>query len=85
MSLGMATLLTRVLVFAAENADVGGRGDNPDEGTGIVTIVIVVVLVLAVGLALAFAFTRSRARRRALEPHPDRAGHAGRVGAMRRD
>jgi hypothetical protein len=81
----MTSLVTHMLVFAAENADVGGRGDNPDEGTGIVTILIAAGLILAVGLLLAFFFTRSRPRRRALEPHADRAGHAGRVGAMRRD
>jgi hypothetical protein len=81
----MADLVTAVLVFAAENADVGGRGENPDEGTGIVTIAIVAALVLAAGLTLAFAFTRGRARRRALERHPDAAGRVGRVGSMRRD
>jgi hypothetical protein len=74
-----------VLVFAAENADVGGRGDNPDSGTGVVTILIVAGLVLAAGLLLALVFTRGRARRRALERHPDAAGRVGRAGAMRQD
>ncbi|MEA2362716.1 MAG: hypothetical protein QOD71_1861 [Thermoleophilaceae bacterium] len=81
----MATAFNALLLFAAENADVGGRGDNPSEGTGIVTIIVVAALVLAAGLALAFVFTRGRARRRALERHPDTAGHLGRVGPTGRD
>jgi hypothetical protein len=81
----MATAFNAVLVFAAENADVGGRGDNPSAGTGIVTILVIVGLVLAVGLALAFVFTRGRARRRSLERHPDTDGRVGRVSAARRD
>jgi hypothetical protein len=81
----MASLLAAVLVFAADNADVGGRGDNPDAGTGVVTILIVAAVVLAAGLLMAFVFTRGRARRRALERHPDSAGRAGRTGAMRQD
>jgi hypothetical protein len=81
----VANLLTAVLSFAAGNADVGGRGDNPDAGTGVITILIVAALVLAVGLALAYSFTRGRARRRALERHPDTAERVGRASAMRRD
>jgi hypothetical protein len=81
----VAAALNTVLVFAAENADVGGRGDNPSAGTGVVTILVIVALVLAAGLALAFVFTRGRARRRALERHPDTAGRVGRVSAARRD
>jgi hypothetical protein len=75
----MAELTTAVLLFAAENADVGGRGDNPSEGVGVVTIVIVAALVLAAGLTVAFVFSRGRARRRALERHPDTRGRVGRV------
>jgi hypothetical protein len=81
----MATTLTAMLLVAAEHADVGGRGDNPSAGTGIVTILVVAALVLAVGLALAFAFSRGRARRRSLERHPDTAGRLGRVGSIRQD
>ena len=77
----MATALT-FLIGAA--ADVGGRGDNPDKGTGIITIVVVVVVVLALGCVLAYGFTRSRARRRSLESHPDTEGRVGRVGELRR-
>jgi hypothetical protein len=77
--------LNTLLLFAAENADVGGRGDNPSEGTGIVTIVVVAALVLAAGLTLAFVFTRGRARRRSLERNPDTAGRVGRASAIRHD
>ena len=76
----MVSALNALLLFAAEQADVGGRGDNPSESTGVITIVVIVVLVLAAGLALAFFFTRGRARRRSMERHPDRAGHLGRTG-----
>jgi hypothetical protein len=76
----MASFLNALLLFAAEQADVGGRGDNPSDSTGVITILVVVALVLAAGLALAFVFTRGRARRRALERHPDTDGHLGRVG-----
>ena len=77
----MATAVISVLAVAT---DVGGRGENPDEGTGIVTIVVIVALVLALGLLLAYGFTRGRARRRSLERHPDSAGRVGRVGELRR-
>ena len=80
----MAIVVNALLVFAAQQADVGGRGDNPDTGTGIVTIVVVAALVLAAGLLLAFVFTRSRTRRRSLESHPDTEGRVGRVSKMRR-
>ena len=76
----MVTALNAFLLFTAEQADVGGRGDNPGESTGVITIVVIVVLVLAAGLALAFFFTRGRARRRSMERHPDRARHLGRTG-----
>jgi hypothetical protein len=81
----MATLFTTLLIFAAENADVGGRGDNPSAGTGIVTIAVIAALVLAGGLTLAFVFSRGRARRRSLERRPDTAGRVGRVGPAGRD
>ena len=29
----MDSLITAALLFAQESADVGGRGENPDEGT----------------------------------------------------
>jgi hypothetical protein len=79
----MATVMNALLLFAAENADVGGRGDNPSEGTGVVTIVVIAALVLAAGLALGFVFARGRTRRRSLERHPDSGGRVGRVSGMR--
>ena len=81
----MANAMNALLLFAAEQADVGGRGDNPSEGTGVVTVLVIAALVLACGLALAFVFTRGRARRRAMESHPDSAGRVGRVSSLHRD
>ena len=72
-------LIGALIVFAAENADVGGRGDNPSEGTGIVTIAVIAALVLAGGLALAYGFSRGRARRRSVERHPSGDSGPGRV------
>jgi hypothetical protein len=80
----MATVMNALLLFAAETADVGGRGDNPSQGTGLVTVLVIAALVLAGGLALGFAFSRARTRRRALERHPDTGGRVGRVGDIRR-
>ncbi|MEA2332316.1 MAG: hypothetical protein QOH58_2454 [Thermoleophilaceae bacterium] len=77
----METAVNAMLMLAREAADVGGRGDNPSDTTGVVTILVVAALVLAAGLLLAYVFTRGRARRRALEPHPDTAGRVGRVGS----
>jgi hypothetical protein len=77
----MAIALTTLLAVAS---DVGGRGENPDKGTGIVTIVVIVAVVLALGCVLAYGFTRGRARRRSLESHPDTQGRVGRVGDLRR-
>ncbi len=80
----MAAALNAALVFMAQT-EPGGRGGNPDEGVGLVTILVIAALVLAAGLLLAFVFTRGRARRRSLERHPDSGGHVGRVSQMRRD
>jgi hypothetical protein len=68
-----------LLVFAVDQADPGGRGGNPSEGTGIATILIIAALVLVFGLALAFAVSRGRARSRSLERHPAGDGGPGRV------
>jgi hypothetical protein len=81
----MASAFNALVVFAAEAADVGGRGDNPSETTGIVTVAVIAALVLAAGLLLAFVFSRGRARRRSLERRPDSAGRVGRVSQMRGD
>jgi hypothetical protein len=79
----MAIALHTAMVLVAQAADVGGRGDNPSDSTGVVTIVVIAALVLAAGLLLAFVFSRGRARRRSLERRPDTAGHVGRVSQMR--
>jgi hypothetical protein len=69
-----------LLLLATE---VGGRGDNPSEGIGIVTIAVIAALVLLGGLVLGFVFSRVRTRRRSLERHPDARGRVGRVSGMR--
>jgi hypothetical protein len=69
-------------VFIAQ-VEPGGRGGNPDEGIGLVTILVIAALVLAGGLLLGFVFSRGRARRRSLERRPDSGGHVGRVSQMR--
>ena len=79
----MASSLNGLLIFAAEAADVGGRGDNPSDSTGIVTILVIAALVLACGLLLGVLFSRARARRRSLQRRPDRTGRLGRVSKMR--
>ena len=81
----MASAFSALLLFAAQAADVGGRGDNPSETSGILTVAVIAALVLAGGLLLAFVFSRGRARRRSLERRPDSAGRVGRVGQMRGD
>ena len=78
----MVAALNATLVFIAQ-AEPGGRGGNPDEGIGLVTIVVIAAVVLAGGLLLAFVFSRGRTRRRSLERRPDSGGHVGRVSQMR--
>ena len=63
--------------------DVGGRGNNPDEGSGIIMIVAIAGTALVVGLLLAMFFARSRGRVRAMRMRPDVEGHTGRVGEFR--
>jgi hypothetical protein len=69
--------------FLIAQAEAGGRGGNPDEGVGLVTIVVIAALILAGGLVLGFVFSRGRSRRRSQERHPDSGGRVGRVGQMR--
>ena len=79
----MATAFNAVLAFAAEAADVGGRGDNPSDSTGVITIVVIAALVLGAGLLLVTLFRRGRARQSSLQRRPDRGGRVGRVSQMR--
>jgi hypothetical protein len=79
----MASAFGAAVVLIAQ-AEAGGRGGNPDEGVGLVTILVIAALVLLGGLALGFVFSRGRARRRSLERRPDTGGRVGRVGDMRR-
>jgi heme/copper-type cytochrome/quinol oxidase subunit 2 len=73
--------ILNALVLVAQ--DVGGRGENPDEGSGIITIVVIAAAVLVVGLLLAAFFARGRARARSMRRRPDVEGHTGRVGEFR--
>ena len=76
----MVTILSAIVLVAQ---DVGGRGENFDQGTGLVTIAVIAAVVLILGCLLAAFFTRSRARARAMRRRPDSQGHAGRVGEFR--
>jgi hypothetical protein len=78
----MASAFNAAMVFIAQ-AEPGGRGGNPDESVGLVTIIVIAVLVLAGGLLLGFFFSRGRARRRSLQRRPDSSGRLGRVSQMR--
>jgi hypothetical protein len=78
----MASAFNAAMVLIAQ-AEPGGRGGNPDEGVGLVTILVIAALVLAGGLVLGLVFSRGRARRRSQERRPDSAGRVGRVGQMR--
>ena len=77
----MASAFSAAMVFIAQ-AEPGGRGGNPDESAGLVTILVIAALVLAGGLVLAFVFSRGRARRRSLQRQPDSAGRVGRVSQI---
>jgi hypothetical protein len=79
----MDSVINAVLFAAQEAADVGGRGENPDEGIGIVTIAVIAVIVLVVGLVLVQIFRRGRVRPESQVPRPDEEGRVGRVGEFR--
>jgi hypothetical protein len=78
----MVSAFNAAMVLIAQ-AEPGGRGGNPDEAVGLVTILVIAALVLAGGLVLGFVFSRGRARRRSQERRPDSGGRVGRVGQMR--
>jgi len=78
----MDSAFNAVMAFAAEAADVGGRGDNPSDSTGVITIAVIAALVLVAGLLLVTLFVRGRARRASLERRPDSGGRVGRVSQM---
>lgn len=69
----MDSVINAVLVLFAQQdkADVGGRGDNPDAGTGIITIVVIAVILLVIGLILVQVFRRGRVRRESQVRRPD--------------
>ena len=79
----MDSVINAVLVLAQQSTDVGGRGENPDEGIGIITIVVIAAIVLVVGLVLVQRFRRGRVRPESQVPRPDEEGRVGRVGEFR--
>lgn len=80
----MASAFNAAMVLIAQ-AEPGGRGGNPDESVGLVTILVIAALVLAGGLLLGFVFSRGRARGRSQQRRPDTAGRVGRVSQMHGD
>jgi hypothetical protein len=81
--MAMDSLINAVLLFAQESAEVGGRGENPDEGTGVITIVVIAAVILVVGLVLVQVFRRGRVRPESQVRRPDEEGQVGRVGEFR--
>ena len=80
----MDSVINAVLLYAVqESAEVGGRGENPDEGTGIITIAVIAAIVLIAGLALVQLFRRGRVRPESQVRRPDEEGRVGRVGEFR--
>jgi hypothetical protein len=74
----MTDLLASVLLVAANSP--GPRGDNPDDGGGVLIIVAIVLAVLLAGLLLGFLFRRfGRARPEAMTHTPSPEGRVGRV------
>jgi hypothetical protein len=73
----MTDLFISVLLFAADSP--GPRGDNPDDGGGILIVVAIAVAVLLIGVALALFFRRGRARPEAMSSTPAPEGRVGRV------
>lgn len=78
----MFSIFYAVVLFAQ---DVGGRGNNPDGGSGIIAIVAIAAVVLVIGLLLSRFFARSRGRARSMRRRPDVEGHTGRVSEFRSD
>lgn len=74
----MTDLLATVALLAQDSP--GPRGDNPDDGGGILIIAGIVLAVLIGGFLLHAAFQRfGRSKQRAMERHPAPEGRVGRV------
>jgi hypothetical protein len=73
--------MSDLIVFA-----IGRGGDDPDGGTGALTIAAIAVGLLILGAIAHFVFMRLMARRRHdSKPHPHRPGHVGRTSEFRND
>jgi hypothetical protein len=79
----MTDLLVTVVLFAQDNPS-PGRGDNADDGIGILIIVGIVLAVAIGGFLLHALFHRfGRSRGRAMESHPAEPGRVGRTSEFR--
>lgn len=78
----MFDLLLTVVLFAQDSP--GPRGDNPDDGGGIL-IIAAIVLAVAIGGFLLHALVHrfGRSRGRAMESHPASPGRVGRTSEFR--
>jgi hypothetical protein len=80
----MTDLYVSLLLIAQDSP--GPRGDNPDDGGGVLIIVGIVIALAIGGFVLHTLFHRfGRSRQRAMERHPAPPGRVGRTSEFRRD
>jgi hypothetical protein len=72
--------LFTALVLAQEKSPGPGRGENPDDGGGILIIVGIILAVLLVGLVLGLIFARGRASPIMGRRREHKSGRVGRQG-----
>jgi hypothetical protein len=78
----MTDLYVSLLLIAQDRP--GPRGDNPDDGGGVLIVVGIVVAVALAGFLLHFLFQRfGRTKQRAMERHPAKPGRVGRTSEFR--
>lgn len=80
----MTDLYVSLLLIAQDSP--GPRGDNPDDGGGILIIVGIVLAVAIGGFLLHLLIHKfGRSRGRAMESHPAPPGRVGRTSEFRED
>ena len=80
----MTDLYVSLLLIAQDSP--GPRGDNPDDGGGILIIVGIVLAVAIGGFLLHLLIHKfGRSRGRAMERHPAPPGRVGRTSEFRKD